>query len=137
MKQIKQTLDNNHTTVYNATHQALFDTVENLRPSEFIKIEYNKIPNRGSESTQIKQAMEDLMKLSLNDIDAGQGIIKNVLRKHRGENKVEYYKRGNDFRNASGYLLLQDENDNWKSVDIRNTVSITSMDGIKLTRLGQ
>ena len=137
MKQIKQTLDNNHTTVYNATHKALFDTVENLKQNEFIKIEYNKIPNRDSESTQIKEAMEDLMKLSLNDIETGKDIIRDVLNKHRGDDKVEYYKRGDNFRNESGYLLLQDENDNWKSVDIRNTVSITSMDGIKLTRLGQ
>jgi len=139
MNKIKQVLDNHHTTEYGTTHKNLFDIVEQLNIGEFVKIEYNKLPNRETELAQLQTAMDEIADLKLSEIN-GPGhsqVIARVIKQHQGENKTEYYKRGNDFRNESGYLLFQDQNDQWKSVDIRNTISITNMKGIKLTRLGQ
>lgn len=139
MNQIKQVLDNHHTTEYGTTHKDLFDSIEQLSIGEFVKIEYNKLPNRKTESEQLKAAMDEIADLKLADLNGPEHkqIVARVLKQHQGERKTEYYKRGNAFRNESGYLLLQDENDGWKSVDIRNTVSITNMDGVKKTRIGQ
>ena len=137
LKKIKTTLDNHHTTIHNATHKSMFSAIEELNEGDFIKIEYNKIPNRKTEVAQIQDAMEKLMSLSLNQIDEGSDIINDTLRNHRGEHKTEYYQRGSDFRNESGYLLLKDVKGSWKSVDIRNTISISKMDGVMLTRNGQ
>ena len=119
-QKIKTVLDNYHTTEYNTTHKDLFKAVDKLNEGEFIKIEYTKLPQQLNEN----QSLSDIM----DDISHG----------HKGEHKTVYYKRGaGDVRNESGYMLFQDENDNWKSVDIRNTISITNMNGIKLTRIGQ
>ena len=139
MNQIKQVLDNHHTTEYGTTHKDLFEVVEQLSVGEFVKIEYKKLPNRQTEAAQIKAAMDEIADLKLGDINGPEhkGIITRVMKQHQGEHKSEYYKRGKGFRNESGYLLFQDMDDQWKSVDIRNTVSITNMDGVKLTRLGQ
>ena len=135
---IKQTLDNCHTILYNATHKDLFSLVENLEQDEFVKIEYNKIPNRKTEAKQIKTALTRIAELNtFTSKKEYKNIIEEVLKAHKGEHKTVYYKRGENFRNESGYLLFQDENNNWKSVDIRNTISITNTNGIKLTRLGQ
>ena len=138
MNKIKNILDNHHTTENGTTHKDLFNSVEQLNVGEFVKIEYTKLPNRKTEADQLRAAMEEIANLKVSDINGPEHeeVIAKVMDHHQGERKVEYYKRGEDFRNESGYLLFQDEDDQWKSVDIRNTISITNMDGIKLTRVG-
>ena len=140
MNKIKEVLDNHHTTEYGTTHKDLFDCVEKLDQGKFVKIEYKKLPNRKTEAMQLRAATDEIADLKIGDINGPEqeAVISRVLKQHEGDRKTEYYKRGvGNCRNESGYMILQDENDNWKSVDIRNTISITNMDGIKITRLGQ
>ena len=77
--------------------------------------------------------------MSVNDFSKGKHkkVIAHALDHHKGGLKVEYYKRADDYRNESGYLLFQDDNNNWKSVDVRNVISITGADGVKRTRSAQ
>tara|TARA_R100000951_G_scaffold115148_2_gene122311 strand:+ start:356 stop:781 length:426 start_codon:yes stop_codon:yes gene_type:complete len=135
----KKVLDNSHTTQYGTTYDQLHKVIENMQLGEYLKIEYNKIPNRQTEHELIESVEEELNQLTLSDFNDGKhrDILTYTLREHKGELKTVYYQRAEAFRNVAGYLLFKDESDQWKSVDIRNIISITNIDGIKRTRNAQ
>lgn len=138
-KKTKVNFTNVHTTMYGVTQRELFNTVKQLNVGDYIKIEYNKIPSVNDERKLTLKAMKELNKMSVSDFSKGKHkkVIAHALDHHKGGLKVEYYKRADDYRNESGYLLFQDSNNDWKSVDVRNVISITSTDGIKRTRSAQ
>ena len=138
-KKIEVRFANIHTTKYGVTQKELFNTVEQLNVGDYIKIEYNKIPNVDDERKLTLKAMKELNKMSVGDFSKGKHkkVIAHALDQHKGGLKVEYYKRADAYRNESGYLLFQDDDNNWKSVDVRNVISITGSDGVKKTRNGQ
>jgi len=138
-KKTKVNFINIHTTNYNVTQKELFNTVEQLNVGDYIKIEYNKIPSVTDERKLTLKAMKELNKMSVGDFTKGQHkkVIAHVLNQHKGGLKVEFYKRATEYRNESGYLLFQDDNNNWKSVDVRNVISITDATGVKKTRNAQ
>jgi len=138
-KKTEVNLTNVHTTKYGVTQRELFNTVEQLNVGDYIKIEYNKIPSSEDERKLTFKAMKELNKMSVSDFSKGRHkkVIAHALNHHKGALKVEYYKRAKDYRNESGYLLFQDENNAWKSVDVRNVISITNTDGVKRTRSAQ
>ncbi len=138
-KKTKVNFTNVHTTKYSVTQKELFNTVEQLNVGDYIKIEYNKIPSVDDERKLTLKAMKQLNKMSVSDFSKGKHkkVIAHALDHHKGGLKVEYYKRADDYRNESGYLLFQDDDNNWKSVDVRNVISITGADGVKRTRSAQ
>lgn len=138
-KKTKVNFTNVHTTMYGVTQRELFNTVKQLNVGDYIKIEYNKIPSVNDERKLTLKAMKELNKMSVSDFSKGKHkkVIAHALDHHKGGLKIEYYKRADDYRNESGYLLFQDDNNDWKSVDVRNVISITSTDGIKRTRSAQ
>lgn len=136
---VKKAIDNYHTTMYDVTQKALFTELENAKPGDMFKIDYTKVLNRSSKKDLIIKVFNTVNDLRICDLSNKKGFkaIDEILSKYQGEQKSAYYKRAEDLRNASGYILMQDENDNWKSIDIRNITSLITSNGIRLVRYAQ
>ena len=132
----KNQLDNSHTTKYQSTQKELFDSIENTPVGEFMKIEYRKIPNINDRDTIVEEAFSKINHMDLAELSEGKHkkVIKHALNTYKGELKVVYYKRTETLRDESGYLMFQDDKNDWKKVDIRNVISVTNSDGVMRTR---
>jgi len=77
----------------------------------------------------------DVEELSVKDLALGKAlpILKSNINKIKGDYKKETYFTTEDFRNSSGYLLFTNDEGGYKSVDIRNVISLT-VNGVKYVR---
>lgn len=137
-RKIKNSLDNPHSIQYQATQKELYNAIDNMAVGGFIKIEYNKIPSTKDRNAIVESSLKVLDNMDLTDFRdmRHKKVLKHALNSYEGELKVAYYKRPDvdKIQDESGYVLFQDNNNNWKKVDIRNVISITNSDGITLTR---
>tara|TARA_R110000824_G_scaffold42575_1_gene125247 strand:- start:126 stop:506 length:381 start_codon:yes stop_codon:yes gene_type:complete len=119
----------------NVTQREIFEALEGVSTEEYIYIEYYKIPSRKDLNKTSKKMLKEITSMSIEDFMLGkaENVINKAIKTISGERKEEFYRRTNEFRNASGYLLFQDKTDGFKSVDIRNIISIT-INGVRLDR---
>lgn len=139
---IKKTLDNPHSTNVDVTQKDIFDTIEGLQENEFVKIVYRKITKPRDKRRIINDMVTKINELKVADLSTKTfKVLDNIISNYHGEEAVGYYKRptkadlkSSSIRNASGYVLFQDENDEWKSVEVKNVLNLTTIDGVKLVR---
>lgn len=134
-KSIKRLMDNPVQTRFDVTQRDLYAEIENTPVGQFVKIEYTKIPNRKDQRRVAKLALERINNLAVKDLTSeGFKVLDNTFKSMTGQHKTVFYKRVEDFRDESGYIRFQDEDDNWKKLDVRNIINLTNIDGVKLTR---
>jgi hypothetical protein len=124
----KELLDNPYATQYGATQAELFDTISRLDKNELVKITFRKKPNKNSRDTAVQTAVKQMSSLTLADFQSGrhESVLKTVIDNYQGELVIDYYKRPEqeELRNKSGYILMNNEDGEWKSVDVKNIISI-------------
>ncbi len=137
--QSKNILDNPHTVKHGVTYDQIYNVIEPMKLGEYLKIEYTKIPSRQSEADLIESVEDEINQMTIQQFNEGyhNNLLTHLLKEHKGELKTVYYQRAESFRNAGGYLLFKGEDENWKSVDIRNIISITNIDGVQRKRSGK
>lgn len=142
-KSIKTKLDNPHSINADVTQKAIYDEINGLAEGQFIKIEYRKIAKKADKRRIAKDLVAKIQEMSVSDLSSDKAfkVIDKMLSNYHGETTTGYYKKpaANDskldgIRNASGYILLQDDNDEWKSVELKNVLNLTNSDGVKLVR---
>jgi len=142
-KSIKTKLDNPHSTSADVTQKAIYDEIEGLAEGQFIKIEYRKIAKRSDKRRIANDLVAKINDMKVSDLSSDKTfkMIDKMLSNYHGETTVGYYKKPaaedsklNGIRNASGYILLQDADNEWKSVELKNVLNLTNSDGVKLVR---
>lgn len=133
--QAEETLMSPHTEQHNATQQEIFEMLALASTEEYVHIEYHKIPSRRDLNKIVDGMYRDIKSMPVEDLVSNK-LLKRLstgIKEIRGERKSEFYRPSEDFRNSSGYLLFIAEDGSYKSVDIRNIISIT-INGTKLIR---
>jgi hypothetical protein len=95
---------------------------------DLVKVEFRKNPTASDKRRAIEAASDKMQQLTIHELSSGEHIkvLNELINSHKGQVQVGYYKRTKDFRNASGYLLFQTEDEEWKSVDIKKIISIST-----------
>lgn len=124
-----------HTTILNATQASIFKAIADSDVGSESIVEYTKIPSQKNINDIVNKMYADVEELSVKDLALGKAlpILKSNINKIKGDYKKETYFTTEDFRNSSGYLLFTNDEGGYKSVDIRNVISLT-VNGVKYVR---
>jgi len=132
---METTVKDFHTTINNATQAQIFNAVLKNPVGTQVDVEYNKIPSQKNLSDIVDTMYSDVEKLSVKELINGDvlPILRSNIKKIKGDYKSETYYTTEEFRNSSGYLLFTNDEGGYKSVDIRNVISLT-VNGVKYVR---
>ena len=132
---METTVKDFHTTINNATHAQIFESISTTRVGTEVQVEYNKIPSQKNLTDIVDKMYADVEKLSVKELINGDvlPILKNNIKKIKGDYKSETYYTTAECRNPSGYLLFTNGEGGYKSVNIGNVISFT-INGVKYVR---
>lgn len=129
-------LNNTHTFIDNATNQLFMQMISNNKIGQYLDIEYNKIPTKNDKKDHLKDSLESIESMSMSDIKLNkhESVLKNMMNEVKGNLTEGRYTNSDNLHGTAGYVLMWDENSDWKSIKVENIVSITNEHGVKLSR---